>query len=100
MKIRVRGKVYASVPEASKALNVTETTIYAALSTGKVDSLGIGRGRHGKQGPGARAVAVRLGPYQFQSIRHASRSLGLSRKYLTRYIRSRGIAASLESEHP
>lgn len=87
MQVRVRGKVYHSVPEASRKLKVKEETVYAALSVGREDTLGIGRGRHGKNSPGPRAQQVQLGPYTFASIREASRRLGISRKRLTRMLR-------------
>jgi len=94
MRVCVRGITYDSVPEASRALGVSEKTVYSALSTGTEDTLGIGRGRHGKTPPGPRAVAIQLGPRQYASIRQASRELGFSRKKLTRWLRNRGVETS------
>lgn len=46
MIVMVRGRKYASVEHAAKALNVTKSTIYCCLSRGTIDNVGRGRGVH------------------------------------------------------
>ena len=91
MRIPVRGVIYKDVHEASRALGVTTNTIYAAAARGTLDTVGLGRGRHGRHVEGPRAVPVPIGPYEYTSIRHACRELNLSRKELSRWLRNRGV---------
>lgn len=44
--IKVRGKTYATARDAAKDLGVQYNTVLAAIRRGKLDTLGIGQGRH------------------------------------------------------
>lgn len=65
----VRGTVYATAQEAARALGVTEVTVHMAARLGRLDRLGLGRGRRaptpvvvrGVTYPSALAVAEAFG---------------------------------------
>lgn len=78
MPVLVRGRVFANVRECAEHFGLSVGTVYCALSRGKADSIGLGKGTQ----PGCRsgkgnAKAVKLGNTIFRSKREADRALGL-----------------------
>lgn len=83
--VQIRGKVYPSVKEAADAVGVKPGAIRTALSRGRIDHVGCGRGkapqrRHGISN-GVRKE-ITLGGRTFPSYRALSRFLGKSDGYV------------------
>lgn len=88
-RVRIRGKIYASVKEASVKLCVSEDTIRGMLRRGREDFIGLGRSRaHRKRrpGPAPNASPVHVGPYVWPSITVCARSLRVGKTTLRRHI--------------
>lgn len=94
MRVEVRGVVYPDVHACSKALGVKPSTIYHALSRGKLDTLGTGRGKVKRpDAVGGKALGVKIGPFHFRSMAQASVFLGFRRQYLWEALRGDNKAA-------
>jgi hypothetical protein len=81
MRVKVRGVVYESVDECAAALGVCRGTVCAALSRGREDAIGTGRGRHSGDRTG-RAKPITVGGVRYPSIAAASRGLGMADGWL------------------
>lgn len=83
MRVEVRGVTYNSADEAAKALGVARVTVYSALSKGKQDTLGLGRGNRKEESrKSGKGVPITFGKVTFPSIAAASVALGFRPKYL------------------
>lgn len=78
--IRVRGVTYENADIAARMLGVTPQTIYSALSRGTLDTVAMHIRTHHRGGKPPEKVTV--GPVTFESQTQASRSLGMSRRYV------------------
>lgn len=94
MRVEVRGVVYPDVHACAKALGVTPSTVYHALCKGKLDTLGMGRGKLKRpDAVGGKAMGVKIGPLHFRSMAQASVFLGFRRQYLWEALRGGNKAA-------
>ncbi len=98
MRVKVRGRVFASVWEAARWAGVEPRTVYSALSRGTLDTLGMGAGRkkeyrerYGECDSSGfvkgRARRLVLAGIEFESIRAAERWLGVRKGYLQQVLR-------------
>jgi len=95
MKIYVRGTVYANVRECAKALGVSPSTVYVAVSLGREETLGLGRGMHnGHMCPTGKGLTV-AGKF-YPSMRFLSLELGHNSHYVTKTIRRYGMDRAME----
>lgn len=84
MRVVVRGQEYRDVYECAAALGVKVGTVYAALSEGRMDGLGLGAGPKPGTPNLARSHPIEIGPFKFPSMRAASIALGFSPTYVER----------------
>jgi hypothetical protein len=83
MPVIIRGVHYPTVTAASLALGVKKITIYSALSRGRLDFVGLGRGHRPKENRiSGRAKPCVIGGFAFTSLAAASVALGFKPKYL------------------
>lgn len=83
MPVVIRGTHYPTVTDAALALGVKKATIYSALSRGRIDFVGIGRGQRPKENRiSGRAKPCVIGGFAFTSMAAASVALGFRPKYL------------------
>lgn len=85
MKVRVRGVVYGSVKEVAEKFGVSPGNVYAMISRGREDRIGIGQGKHGGDRVGM-AKPVKIGPLTFPSMYAVSRYIGKTPKYTANMI--------------
>lgn len=83
MKLCIRGVHYADVNECAKALGVKPITVYSALSKGREQFLGTGRGRSKGFKPTSVAKPIELGGMKFRSHRQLSIFLGQCPQYVS-----------------
>lgn len=96
MKIVVRGVVYENVEACAKAFKVKKASVYAALSAGKTESIGLGRGyKRPGRARGPRSKKFKMGGVEFASMRAASRALGKSPSYVVNVMRKGGDRAKI-----
>jgi hypothetical protein len=99
MRVRVRGTIYDSVPEAAAALNVSPKSVYVSAHRGRLDTLGVGAGKRSTPGAaygGRPKRPIKIGPLEFDSLSEASKALGYHRNSLATAIR-RGQFSSIEA---
>ena len=82
MRVEVRGVVYESVAKCAKALGVSMSTVYCALSRRTTDTIGQGKGNRTARRGGRKPIPVRIGMVTFPSMAEASRQLGMNRRYV------------------
>ncbi len=84
MRVQRGKRVFKDVPTAAKALGVKPGTIYVAMSRGRVDHVGIGRGKGPKsQASGGRpSKPVAIGPCKWGSYSECARALGVDHRYI------------------
>lgn len=93
MPVVVRGMRFATVPECAKHFRVKTSSVYAALSTGRVDTLGLGRGKARTtpvNSPPRPPKAVSLPGGDYPSRRQASVAIGRNPGYCSNVIRKHG----------
>lgn len=88
MTVSVRGTVYRNAHEAAKALGVALITVYAAVTNGRADKIGLGRGSHSKE-KFKKGIPGQSKPYEilgreFASMAEASRFIGHHDDYIKR----------------
>lgn len=100
LSVTVRGKTYATVKDAAKALKVKPNTVYSALHHGRIDMVGMGKGNHkAHRAPYIKPVALKVSGVDFCSMRALSLWLGRSDKYVSNVLRKQPNAmARLEEE--
>lgn len=76
MQVKIRGRVYESVPKAAKKLKVAPSTIYSALTRGHVDAVGLGSGNRTTRRGGRPKKPITLAGITFASWAEAARALG------------------------
>ena len=77
---------FNSVPEASRALGLNETTVYWAIAMGRTDFLGLGKGNHRNQIP-PRCQSFSIGAFSWKSKAEAARALAYKPKTFQKMIR-------------
>lgn len=77
MRVKIRGVIYEDVPSAAKALGVDPSTVYDAMSRGRTDTCGQGRGKHGNQKLRIPPKPVKIGSKTFPSRAAVDRAFGL-----------------------
>lgn len=100
MRIRIRGVVYSSVPEAANALGVSKSTIYTCLHRGTIDTVGLGgKSPNYKNRQPSREVPVVLfsGRLEFRNTREAAKALGYSQNALWKVVAGKTGARSREN---
>lgn len=93
MRVTIRGTTYQSVPEAAAALGVAPATIYSAVTRGRTDSIGLGKGNRTPRRGGRPPKPVKIGSVLFPSMAEASRALGFERRYVQRVMTAGKTAA-------
>ena len=87
MSVVIRGTLYADAWEAAEALGVSRVTIYRLNNMGRIDSAGVGRGKHTNHYK-PKARPVRIGPIEYPSMRDAAKDLGVTLGTVKRYMAS------------
>lgn len=89
MQVRVREHVFNSVQACADFFGIKPGTVYCALSRGKADTIGVGKGNlpGNKLGKG-RAKAVKIGNTIFASRLKADKALGLTPGHTGKILRS------------
>ncbi len=84
MRVMVRGVIYESVAECAKALGVKKIAVYSSMSRGRLDTLGLGRGRVMGENTRAkiRGKPVKIGNREWPSMAALSRWLGMEKQYV------------------
>lgn len=75
MRVKIRGVVYETVAEASKAVGVSEKQVRKAVSLMREDFLGTGTGRK---------VTVRIRGVTYPSVAQAAAALGVSASHVSK----------------
>lgn len=92
MTVRVRGTIYPSAKAAAEALGVTVVTVLTAIRAGREDYIGLGKSRTHSTGnvgkvPG-NAKPVKVGSYQWTSIRQCAMAFGVGRTTICGHLRA------------
>lgn len=91
MSVKARGKVYATVKEAAKALGVKEMTVRVAQFKGRTDYIGIGSGRAPgcirKGSDNGRAKSINIGGIDFETLTDVDKYIGKSAGYTSNAIK-------------
>jgi hypothetical protein len=85
--ICIRGTLYPSVQAAAEALMLSPSTIYYAKSRGRLDTLGLGQGNHGRHRTPRPARPVLFEGKQYRSIGHAAAMTGVPKWKISRLTR-------------
>lgn len=87
LPVVIRGKHFDAVTLAAKYYNVDISTVSEALDKGRLDYVGLGRGtghKDRKLSGGKKAIPVKLGSVEFESINEAARVLKKDKKTIKR----------------
>jgi hypothetical protein len=95
--ICIRGTLYPSVQAAAEALMLSPSTIYYAKSRGRLDTLGLGQGNHGRHRTPRPARPVLFEGKQYRSIGHAAAMTGVPKWKISRLTSAKRTATPTNS---